>query len=255
MDWKLPLDWLGSKPFLVAQKLGRLAAVIACPPEPPEVAWIRAFGVNGLMVPEQAWDMLWSEARSELGRIPGVERVMTIVMDEWFRDLLVRAGFERSVNIRMLSWENGLHRLQPPVRPAAIRPMEIADLPAVAALDRAAFHPLWHHSLGTLQLALEQSVVATVSLADDSRKITGYSLSTGSPFGGHLARLAVHPEFQGKGIGHALLYDLLVRFQARGAMRVTVNTQENNHASLRLYRKAHFHLTGESYPVYEYTKL
>jgi ribosomal-protein-alanine N-acetyltransferase len=77
-------------------------------------------------------------------------------------------------------------------------------------------------------------------------------MSTGSPFGGHLARLAVHPEFQGRGIGHALLHDLLVRFQERGAMRVTVNTQDNNHASLRLYRKAHFHLTGESYPVYEY---
>ena len=198
MDWKLPLDWLGSEPFLVAQKFGRTAALIACPPEPPEVAWIRAFGVNSLMEPEQAWDVLWNGALTALRRIPGVERVLTIVMDEWYRDLLLRSGFERSVNIRMLSWENGLHKLQPPAKPASIRPMEIADLPAVAALDRAAFYPIWHHSLGTLQLALEQSVIATVSVSgDDSSRITGYSLSTGSPFGGHLARLAVHPDFQG----------------------------------------------------------
>ncbi len=252
MDWKLPMDWLGSEPFLVAQKLGRTAALIACPPEPPEVAWIRAFGVNGLMSPGQAWDLLWRAALEKLRGTPGVERALTIAMDDWYRDLLVHAGFRHRVNIRMLSWENGLHRLMPPEKPAAIRPMQIADLPAVSALDRVAFYPLWHHSLGTLQLALEQSAIATVSETDGGSRITGYSMSTGSPFGGHLARLAVHPEFQGRGIGHALLHDLLVRFQERGAMRVSVNTQDNNHASLRLYRKAHFHLTGESYPVYEY---
>lgn len=253
MDWKLPMDWLGSEPFLIAQKLGRTAALIACPPEPTEVAWIRAFGVNSLMAPEQAWDLLWKAALDQLRRKTGVKRALTIAMDDWYRELLVRAGFQQSVNIRMLSWENGLHRLIAPARPARIRPMEIADLPSVTALDRAAFFPRWHHSLGTLQLALEQSVIATVSETDNGARITGYSMSTASPFGGHLARLAVHPEFQGQGIGHALLHDLLQRFQARGAMRVTVNTQENNHASLRLYRKAHFHLTGESYPVYEYT--
>jgi ribosomal protein S18 acetylase RimI-like enzyme len=164
--------------------------------------------------------------------------------------MLTRSGFKHHVNIRMLSWENGLRRLTPPANPAVIRPMEIADLPSVAAVDRAAFHPRWHHSLGTLQLALGQCAVATVS--EGPGGITGYSMSTASPFGGHLARLAVRPEHQGQGLGHALLYDLLVRFQDRGALRVTVTTQEHNHASLRLYRKAHFHLTGESYAVYEY---
>ena len=250
MDWKLPLDWLGSEPYLIAQKLGRPAGLIACPPEPAEVAWIRAFAVNNLMTPGQAWDLLWNRALETLLGTPAVQRVLTIVLDDWYRDLLVRAGFNHSVNIRMLSWENGLKKLTPPSNPVHIRPMEIADLPAVAALDRAAFYPLWHHSLGTLQLALGQSLFATVS--EGMSGITGYSMSTASPFGGHLARLAVHPKVQGNGIGHALLHDLLVRFQQRGALRVTVNTQENNHASLRLYRKAHFHLTGESYPVYEY---
>jgi ribosomal protein S18 acetylase RimI-like enzyme len=250
VDWKLPLDWLGSEPYLIAQKLGRPAAMIACPPEPAEVAWIRAFAVSSLMSPDRAWDLLWSKALETLRRTPDVQRALTIVLDDWFRDLLVASGFAHSVNIRMLSWENGLHQLPTPANPAPVRPMEIADLPAVAALDRAAFYPLWHHSLGTLQLALGQCVIATVSEGPDG--ITGYSMSTASPFGGHLARLAVHPDAQGQGIGHALLHDLLTRFQARGAMRVTVNTQENNHASLRLYRKAHFHLTGERYAVYEY---
>ncbi|HUF39814.1 MAG TPA: GNAT family N-acetyltransferase [Anaerolineales bacterium] len=250
MDWAQPLDWLGRDPYLIAQKLGRTAALLACPPDPPEVAWIRAFAVNSLIAPEQAWDLLWRAALQSLHRIEGVERALTIVMEDWYQELLVRSGFKHSVNIRMLSWENGVRKPEPPADPPVIRPMEIADLPAVAALDRTAFYPLWHHSLDTLQFALAQCAIATVS--EGAGGITGYTMSTASPFGGHLARLAVHPNVQGRGIGYALLHDLLTRFRARGAMRVTVNTQENNHASLRLYRKSHFHLTGESYPVYEF---
>ena len=45
---------------------------------------------------------------------------------------------------------------------------------------------------------------------------------------------------------------VLDRILARGALRVTVNTQEDNLASLAIYKKAHFHTTGESYPIYEY---
>ena len=73
-----------------------------------------------------------------------------------------------------------------------------------------------------------------------------------SPLGGHLARLAVRPDAQRKGIGTALVRDMLWQFERRGAERVTVNTQEDNQASLTLYQKAGFELTGESYPVFQY---
>jgi ribosomal protein S18 acetylase RimI-like enzyme len=73
--------------------------------------------------------------------------------------------------------------------------------------------------------------------------------------GGHLARLAVLPDFQGMGIGSALVQDLLWYFRRRGAQRVTVNTQKDNLASLAVYRKAGFFLTGEEYPVFQYNIL
>jgi ribosomal protein S18 acetylase RimI-like enzyme len=68
--------------------------------------------------------------------------------------------------------------------------------------------------------------------------------------GGHLARLAVLPAYQGRGVGYALVNDLLRQFVFRGIFRVTVNTQADNHASLRLYENMGFQRTGESYPVY-----
>ena len=81
--------------------------------------------------------------------------------------------------------------------------------------------------------------------------MAGYQISTSTPMGGHLARLAVLPENQDHGIGKALLVDLLSQFARRGIVKVTVNTQADNLSSLNLYHKLGFHLTGEEYPVYQ----
>ena len=52
LDWKTPLDWLGRTPFMVLQEGGRLSAALACPPDPPSIAWLRLFvfasHLNGL---------------------------------------------------------------------------------------------------------------------------------------------------------------------------------------------------------------
>jgi ribosomal protein S18 acetylase RimI-like enzyme len=73
--------------------------------------------------------------------------------------------------------------------------------------------------------------------------------------GGHLARLAVRPEYQGNGIGEALVRDMLSQFYRRGAQTVSVNTQKDNRASISLYQKAGFRLTGEEYPLYQISLL
>ena len=250
MDWKMPLDWLGQDPFLVLNRFEQPAAMIACPPDPAEVAWIRAFAVNSLIPRSTAWDKLWASALTRLQDQPEVERVVSIVMDDWFKDLLIRSGFEHHTSIVLLSWENNGRRLEPPLNPTSVRPMTLADLPEVARIDNQAFKPLWHNSLESLELAFVQALIATVS--EDEHGLTGYQISTPSPFGGHLARLAVQPEKQGQGIGYAIVYDLLQRFQAKGALRVTVNTQQENTRSQEIYKKARFHLTGESYPIYQY---
>jgi ribosomal protein S18 acetylase RimI-like enzyme len=100
-----------------------------------------------------------------------------------------------------------------------------------------------------LEIAFHQAAVATV--AEYEGRLVGYQISTGTPIGGHLARLAVLPNVQGKGIGYALLYNLLSQFAQRGSRTITVNTQRDNLASLSLYHKAGFQLTGEEYPIYQ----
>ena len=88
------------------------------------------------------------------------------------------------------------------------------------------------------------------SVAREGSRVLGYQLSTASPLGTHLARLAVRPEAQRRGLGAALVSDLISHIGQSGPSRLTVNTQARNSASLALYRKLRFELTGEHYPVY-----
>jgi len=54
---------------------------------------------------------------------------------------------------------------------------------------------------------------------------------------------------QKRSIGYWLVRDLLERFSHQELYRVTVNTQDNNIASLALYQKLGFWQTGERFQV------
>jgi ribosomal protein S18 acetylase RimI-like enzyme len=131
-----------------------------------------------------------------------------------------------------------------------IRKMTETDLPAITAVDGAAFDPLWHNSQETLRRALSQALFATV--AEDAGDIIGYQLTTGAGTRAHLARLAVHPAAQRRGVGRSLLGNLFEGLMQNGYLRLSVNTQSDNQVSLRLYQRMGFLRTGEAYPVYTF---
>ena len=147
--------------------------------------------------------------------------VAAIVLQDWYHSLLINSGFSSRQSIVMLERDG-----QAPVDlslPAgfSIRSMLQYDLPAVAEVDAAAFEPLWQNSLPSLERAYPQAVLATVAEADG--QVLGYQLSTRNPLGAHLARLAVRPELQGRGVGRALVADLIQ--QARAAQYVPSDGQ------------------------------
>jgi ribosomal protein S18 acetylase RimI-like enzyme len=249
LDWRRPLDWLGETPFLVAERKGRLVATLACPPDPPGVAWIRAFAASNQVRLEKTWGLLWREAHRELSKL-GEIQIAALCADDWMQKLLEASGFRHTHSVVLLTWDSSVPLLAPrfQIRP---RIMIASDLPNICLLDWACFEPLWRNSQTALELAFNQAVFATV--IEEGGEMIGYQISTPSPHGGHLARLAVHPKQQGRGVGYALVHDLLVRFSKQeGAVQITVNTQAENKASLALYKKANFALTGHHYPVYEY---
>ena len=251
LDWKPPLDWLGDAPFLVLEQDGILRSALICPPDPPDVAWMRLFAVSSLYPLEKAWDLLWGEARKHLLQNPRIQ-IASIPLQEWFRRLLDQSHFRHTRDIVLMVWHRGSQVSMPKNPTVLVRPMNSDDLPTIEILDGLAFEPIWQNSLDSLQHAFHQASVATVALVENS--LVGYQISTASPMGGHLARLAVHPHYQCKGIGSALVGDMLDQFSRRGASRVTVNTQDHNVISKTLYQKLGFRQSNEIYPVYQYIK-
>ena len=251
LDWRQPLDWINDSPFVVAESGSQIYAALACPPDPVEVAWIRLFAVASGYSVQESWHELWLTAETQLRNLSGSRWAASIPIWEWFASLLRESGFDEVDRVIMLHWDRGDPFPDKPGKKVPIRSMNIDDLSGVYHIDNAAFEPVWRNSLASIQIAYKQAEIATVVEIDSN--VVGYQISSPTPMGGHLARLAVLPEFQGQGIGCALLYDTLEQFVRQGAQRVSVNTQMQNQASLALYQKAGFKLSGEDFPFFQYT--
>jgi len=249
LDWKPPLEWIGSKPYLLIENNSSLLATLACPPDVPEITWIRLFAISTMIPVKKAWRLLWSATLHELVTA-SVQRIAALSLQSWFNKILEESDFVHTDNVIVLMWDNTIPYPEPKSMDITIRPMLPEDLKTVVSVDNLAFEIDWRNSFESLELAFQQSTLASV--AESGEEIVGYQYSTSSGMGGHLARLAVKPTMQGKGIGYSLVHDVLQHFRKQGVIHVTVNTQQNNTTSLALYAKAGFTITGESYRVYQY---
>lgn len=251
LDWRAPLDWLERKPFVLLEEDQRVEAVLACPSDPPEVAWIRLFAVTNRADLAAIWLPLWALAQQRLQEQGHQPHSAAIPLTSWFRSLIEMSGFQQTNQVVVLKWKaikpKWFNRKNLAIK---LRPMSIDDIPQVAEIDRRAFQPPWQVSLDGILAGFNQAAVAMV--AECNTTIVGYQICTASNNGGHLARLAVLPEWQHQGIGSILVMDVQEQFFRQGYDQVTVNTQADNQASLLLYEKLGFQRTSEAYPLYEF---
>jgi ribosomal protein S18 acetylase RimI-like enzyme len=248
LDWFSALELIGIPPYYLALEGPRAIGCLACPPDVPEVDWLRLFVVQTGHSVESVWDPLWEVVR-EAARLSGATVAAALPTAEWMPALLERAGFERVNEVVFLEWDASPPPVDRPA-PARVRPFRPREIAAVAEIDHRAFHPLWQLSDRSLEAALAQAAVATVAEVDGN--IVGYQITTATGVGAHLARLAVDPPLQRSGIGSLLVTDALRYLSRRGLHRVSVNTQADNAPSLRLYSSLAFAPSGQSFPVYTF---
>ncbi len=250
LDWHAPHSWLGKKPFYIAFNGETAIAALAAPPDPAETSWIRLATLSEENKLRAAFDPIWMPTLKTL-RESKVKLVACMLLDEWFVPQLKTWGFQQSNDVVVLS-----RPMCAPPRAASrslpkgltIRPARSTDFHALTIAD-AAFTSPWHYSPDTIRQAMTQ--VEFSSVAELNGEIIGYQFSSGGQRGGHLARLAVKPQYQNQGIGRALMIDITQHFDRLGAPQMTVNTQHDNLSSLALYRAFGFELTSEHYPVWQ----
>ena len=112
-------------------------------------------------------------------------------------------------------------------------------LEAVLRLDHLAFPWLWWNSSEELAAYSFMPGVAIFAGMLDGDLITYAGLTT-YPGWGHLDRIAVHPDYQGRGFGRTTLGFALGTLSIRGARRIGLSTQGDNARSQRMYEHVGF---------------
>lgn len=248
LDWIQPEQLAGQEPFLLAWEARQPVSALGCPLDPPEVAWIRVFAAASRVSLGESWEILWPTALRRLRQLEA-QQAAALVSTDWMQPLLERSGFQLANEVIFLEHRQAGRLIRP--QPAGrLRGMQPNDLEAVLAVDWSAFERLWRFSAETLREALSMS--SRASLIEAEGVVIGYQITTESPFGAHLARLAVHPEWQGRGLGRALVADAMRWVQRRGLEVLSVNTQADNRTGRRLYGSLGFVETDQTFPVYLY---
>lgn len=123
---------------------------------------------------------------------------------------------------------------------AAIRNMTPADLPAIETIEQRVFTEPW--DMGSYAACLRSGCYARV--AEDAGTVAGYAVLHQLRGEAEIFTLVVAPEFQGKGIGTALLADLMSEANREGAFRVVLQVRSSNDHAIHIYKKAGFVQTG-----------
>jgi ribosomal-protein-alanine N-acetyltransferase len=249
LDWYEIEQWLELEPeqVRIAMRGSRIVGVLGLSRPLNGASWVRIAAVDGREDVVSMLAALWQDLLPDL-RQRGVGQAAWLMIRDWTEAAAAQIGFRYAEQIITLRRAGvGAPLINGAARPV-IRALQPADLPAIAAVDHAAFHPPWQMSLSDLSAASRIAAYATVALIEEA--IVGYQMSTLYFDGAHLARLAVTPRVQGQRVGSALVEDMLGHFHQRGVQAMTVNTQQSNAISQRLYERQGFRRNGYDLPVW-----
>lgn len=142
-----------------------------------------------------------------------------------------------------------------PAIAATLRPLDAADLPALARLEDSLFGPAaWSRGMLAEELAApDRWYIAAESSADDERggRLDGYA---GLWFDGEDAQvmtIGVARERQGRGIGALLLGALIGRARELGARSMLLEVRVDNAPALALYARFGFERMGRRRGYYQ----
>ncbi len=172
----------------------------------------------------------------------------------WLAGSLAAQGFV--LTDHLCFYQRTRHNLPESRTRGLLRPLRQDEIAGLIVLDRLAFPPLWRMSEAELW---ELCFTCRVQAAAVDGQLAGYAALSLHPTAdrqddnqAQLSRLAVHPDFQGRGIGRQLLSESIAYAHAQGCYRILLNTPESNPTAQHLYESLHFRRHGARVPVWVY---
>ncbi|MGY1848910.1 MULTISPECIES: ribosomal protein S18-alanine N-acetyltransferase [unclassified Blastococcus] len=131
-----------------------------------------------------------------------------------------------------------------------LRPMRLADLPAVMELEEELFAPdTWTVAMYRDELA--RTDTRHYLVAEDEGAVVGYAGLIAYDDEAHIATIGVTGARQGEGIGARLLDALLAEADRRGAPVVLLEVRADNETAQGLYRRRGFAEIGRRRGYYQ----
>jgi len=128
-----------------------------------------------------------------------------------------------------------------------IRPMTVEDLEQVVEIDQLSFSLPWPaHSFRyeLLENDVSRQWVVEMQSTNGTLKVIGMIVVWLIMDEAHIATIAVHPEYRGRGIGRQILLAALGECAAQGALSATLEVRERNAIAIDMYRKLGFEVVG-----------
>jgi [ribosomal protein S18]-alanine N-acetyltransferase len=132
--------------------------------------------------------------------------------------------------------------------PITIRQLGYADLPQVIAIERRAFPTPWSLAMFVLELS-KPSGVCLAAVEED--RVAGYLICARYDQVWHLMNLAVDPPIRRRGLGRALLDEMLER--AGREQQYTLEVRTSNGPAIALYERFGFRAAGNRRRYYQDT--
>lgn len=224
-----------------------LVAVLVATRVHGDIAWVRACALDSISIADH--DRTVRALAAHLIHHAPVAQLFYSgdQFDAWLADLLTAEGFVAHGDI--VAFTTTPIDIPPAPGVALIRPLVTSDMHTIRRIDLAVFEHHWQKSAFEVQELFHGNGIRIAALVDNV--IAGYAIALwhDQQTTLHLVRIAVHPDYQRRGIARQLLTTVMHHAYVHQAQRITLNTQHDNQAAHALYIAHGFRMTGEVYHV------
>ena len=130
-----------------------------------------------------------------------------------------------------------------------IRRMTVADVPAAHAIDVLSFTLPWPER--SLRYEVTGNPGARYWVAESDEQLVGILILWMIVDEAHIATIATHPDFRGRGIAKSLLVEALNSAYNEGAKSALLEVRAGNEAALKMYTGFGFEIVGRRERYYK----
>lgn len=151
-------------------------------------------------------------------------------------------------NARNKSFSRVLHKKENPI---LIRSAEETDIPRLMAIERAIYQYRLQWTKATFERELRSDIPHLYLVVEWDGEVVGFIGARFYEARGHITNLAIHPEYQRRGLAHLLIQRVERKAKFYHCKKLSLQVRTSNMLAQKLYRSLGFRSRRYLYHYYE----